>query len=248
MVAEQMGNAVADDLASDPVARRAPLVRSDPMMYSDPPSRRDSQIRRAPNAAGLYDVLDLILDKGIVIDAFVRVSLVGIELVTIDLRVVIASVDTYLRYAEGAERLQLNDRSESKSVPDMVGGKMKADTVKQGAKSLTQAIGGGGGDDDDEGDDEQQASQGRGVMPALAGGMRKMLTKGVGRIVGRIAGDDRHEGDDDDQGQEQPQRQQQQRQQQQQQNKGEGGGGGDGRHAPSRNKPQPRRAKPRARR
>ena len=52
-------------------------------------------------------MLDLILDKGIVIDAFVRVSLVGIELVTIDARVVIASVDTYLRYAEGAERLQL---------------------------------------------------------------------------------------------------------------------------------------------
>ena len=63
-------------------------------------------IRRAPSGGtGLYDVLDLILDKGIVIDAFVRVSLVGIELLTVDARVVIASVDTYLRYAEGAERL-----------------------------------------------------------------------------------------------------------------------------------------------
>src|SRR2546423_7987045 len=65
-------------------------------------TRRDPQIRRAPTGGtGLYDVLDLILDKGIVIDAFVRVSLVGIELLTVDARVVIASVDTYLRYAEG---------------------------------------------------------------------------------------------------------------------------------------------------
>src|SRR5438270_6119505 len=83
-------------------------------------ARRDPQIRRAPNSANLYDVLDLILDKGIVIDAFVRVSLVGIELVTIDARVVIASVDTYLRYAEGAERLQLYNRSDAKQLPEFL--------------------------------------------------------------------------------------------------------------------------------
>ena len=242
MVAEQMGNAVADDLASDPVARRAPLVRSDPMMYSDPPSRRDSQIRRAPNAAGLYDVLDLILDKGIVIDAFVRVSLVGIELVTIDLRVVIASVDTYLRYAEGVERLQITERSGSKSVPDIMGNKMKADTVKQGAQKIGQAISGNGSGDDE--DDDAQGSTGKGVMPALAGGVRKMLTKGVGRIVGRIAGDDRYE--DDDQGQEQQQDdgEQEKQQAQQRQQKGEGGGGGRNRAG----KPQPGGAKARSRR
>src|SRR4051794_41945492 len=97
------------------------------------PAGRDPQVRRAPNSAGLYDVLDLILDKGIVIDAFVRVSLVGIELLTVDLRVVIASVDTYLRYAEGAERLQLYNRAGSKRLPDMVSGGMKGHALKKGA-------------------------------------------------------------------------------------------------------------------
>src|SRR5437660_6880957 len=98
--------------------------------------RRDPQIRRAPNASGLYDVLDLILDKGIVIDAFVRVSLVGIELLTIDLRVVIASVDTYLRYAEGVERLQVYNRSGAKRLPDMVGTGMKTSAIKKGAETV----------------------------------------------------------------------------------------------------------------
>ncbi len=50
--------------------------------------------------SGLYDVLELVLDRGLVIDAFVRVSLVGIEILKIDVRVVVASVDTYLRFAE----------------------------------------------------------------------------------------------------------------------------------------------------
>src|SRR5678816_857157 len=122
MVAQ--GHAVADELGTDPLVRREPYVMQDPTMR-DLPSRRDSQIRRAPSAAGLYDVLDLILDKGIVIDAFVRVSLVGIELLTVDLRVVIASVDTYLRYAEGAQRLQLYARSEGKKLPDVVQGGMQ---------------------------------------------------------------------------------------------------------------------------
>jgi hypothetical protein len=255
MVAEQQqGHSVADELATDPVARRAPLVRGTPMMNTA--MRSDPHVRRPPSSAGLYDVLDLILDKGIVIDAFVRVSLVGIELLTIDLRVVIASVDTYLRYAEGAERLQLNERSESRSVPDMVGGKMKADTVKEGSKSLKEAITGDGSEDDDDDGDKGSSSKSRGLMPALTGGMRKMLTKGVGRIVGRIADDDRYEDKEEaDRGQERQERRPQQ------QNKGEedrgGGGGGDRqdrggggqrhRHQ-SRNKPQPRRSKPRARR
>jgi hypothetical protein len=55
----------------------------------------------------LADVLDLILDKGLVIDAYVRVSVIGIELITIDARIVIASVDTYLRFAEAVNRLDL---------------------------------------------------------------------------------------------------------------------------------------------
>src|SRR5688500_18431139 len=58
-------------------------------------------------SSGLYDVLELILDRGLVIDAFVRVSLVGIEIVKIDVRIVVASVDTYLRFAEACNRLDL---------------------------------------------------------------------------------------------------------------------------------------------
>ena len=64
-------------------------------------------ITRAPRSSGLADVLEILLDRGLVIDAYVRVSLVGIELLTIDLRVVIASVDTYLRFAEAVNRLDL---------------------------------------------------------------------------------------------------------------------------------------------
>ena len=60
-----------------------------------------------PAPSGLADVIELILDKGIVVDAYVRVSLVGIELLTIDARVAIASVDTYLRFAEATNRLDL---------------------------------------------------------------------------------------------------------------------------------------------
>jgi hypothetical protein len=58
-------------------------------------------------SSGLYDVLELILDRGLVIDAFVRVSLVGIEILKVDIRIVVASVDTYLRFAEACNRLDL---------------------------------------------------------------------------------------------------------------------------------------------
>ena len=57
-------------------------------------------VERAPGGTSLIDVLDRVLDKGIVIDAWVRVSLVGIDLITVEARIVIASIDTYLKYAE----------------------------------------------------------------------------------------------------------------------------------------------------
>ena len=60
-----------------------------------------------PRPSGLADVIEVILDKGLVIDAYVRVSLIGIEILTIDARIVIASVDTYLRFAEAVGRLNL---------------------------------------------------------------------------------------------------------------------------------------------
>ncbi|MEU9054332.1 MULTISPECIES: gas vesicle structural protein GvpA [unclassified Streptomyces] len=73
-------------------------------------------------SSGLYDVLELILDRGLVIDAFIRVSLVGIEILKIDVRVVVASVDTYLRFAEACNRLDLEaGPRKSPGLPDLVG-------------------------------------------------------------------------------------------------------------------------------
>src|SRR3954462_3307504 len=66
-------------------------------------------LQRAPSPSGLAEVLDVILDKGLVIDAYVLVSVIGIEVLTIDARIVIASVDTYLRFAEAVNRLDLSE-------------------------------------------------------------------------------------------------------------------------------------------
>src|SRR5580765_2963225 len=74
-----------------------------------------------PNSGGtggLAEVIDIILDKGIVIDAYVRVSLIGIEILTIDARIVIASVDTYLRFAEAVNRLDLM-QTEPQLLPEL---------------------------------------------------------------------------------------------------------------------------------
>jgi hypothetical protein len=64
-------------------------------------------------------VLDILLDKGLVIDIFLRVSLVGIELLTVDARIVIASVDTYLRFAEAVNRLDIGESS-SEGLPQLI--------------------------------------------------------------------------------------------------------------------------------
>src|SRR6266550_1394501 len=78
-------------------------------------------ISRAPNPSGLADVVDLILDKGLVIDVYVRVSLVGIELLTIDARIVVASIDTYLRFAEAVNRLNISESDPKAGLPEIVG-------------------------------------------------------------------------------------------------------------------------------
>ena len=122
-------------------------------------------ITRAPRSSGLADVLEILLDRGLVIDAYVRVSLVGIELLTVDLRVVIASVDTYLRFAEAVNRLDLRQVDDSRSVPDLFekGGEELAETKTKGAveggmDAIKEKIGlGGGGDDDDEDDDKERS-------------------------------------------------------------------------------------------
>ena len=77
--------------------------------------------------SGLADVLEVLLDKGLVIDAFVRVSLVGIELLTVDARIVVASVDTYLRFAEAVNRLDLQQASDARNLGDLVGGGDRGD-------------------------------------------------------------------------------------------------------------------------
>ena len=75
-------------------------------------------LQRAPSPSGLVDVVDLILDKGLVIDAYVRISVIGIEVITIDARIVIASVDTYLRFAEAVNRLDLTE-TELAGLPEL---------------------------------------------------------------------------------------------------------------------------------
>ena len=92
-------------------------------------------LQRAPSPSGLADVLDVILDKGLVIDAFARVSVIGIEVLTIDARIVIASVDTYLRFAEAVNRLDLKE-TEAAGIEELRGGgsEQKTKGVLEGAK------------------------------------------------------------------------------------------------------------------
>src|SRR4051812_25155137 len=120
-------------------------------------------LQRAPSPSGLADVLDVILDKGIVIDAFVRVSVVGIEILTIDARIVIASVDTYLRFAEAVNRLDLAATG-GKTLEDLQegGAKRKTKGALEGAKEgagdmsekLKERVGVGRGDDDEDEEDD----------------------------------------------------------------------------------------------
>lgn len=115
-------------------------------------------------AAGtLYDVLELILDRGMVIDIFVRVSLVGIEILKIDARIVVASVDTYLRFAEACNRLDLENDSASRTVPELFGGGMTKSVGKAGAKKAAHSVGdkvkkavGVGGDDEEDEDELEE--------------------------------------------------------------------------------------------
>src|SRR3712207_3783398 len=117
-----------------------------------------------PSPSGLADVLDLILDKGLVIDLYVRVSLVGIELLTVDARIVVASVDTYLRFAEAVGRLSLDDASDSKGLPDLMdevtsgAAKSKTRGALEGAKDKFDDMFGG---DDEEGEEQENGNRRR---------------------------------------------------------------------------------------
>ncbi|WP_055598702.1 gas vesicle structural protein GvpA [Streptomyces aureus] len=92
-------------------------------------------------SGNLYDVLELILDRGLVIDAFVRVSLVGIEILKIDVRVVVASVDTYLRFAEACNRLDLESgRKAPTQLTDIVGEMTENGAKGKSKGALTGAV------------------------------------------------------------------------------------------------------------
>jgi gas vesicle structural protein len=114
------------------------------------------------SSSGLAEVLDVLLDKGLVIDIFLRVSLVGIELLTVDARIVIASVDTYLRFAEAVNRLDIGS-SEGEGLPQLIedmtqdGASSKTKGILEGAK---ESLFGSSGDDEDEDEGDNGSSSG----------------------------------------------------------------------------------------
>src|SRR4051794_38138200 len=115
-----------------------------------------------PRPSGLADVIDVILDKGLVIDAYVRVALIGIEILTIDARIVIASVDTYLRFAEAVNRLDIAQANQEPGLPELM-----EEVTSGGASSKTKGVIEGvkekltGSDDEDEEDKDKGKSQSR---------------------------------------------------------------------------------------
>lgn len=117
-----------------------------------------------PSSAGLVDVVDLILDKGLVIDIYLRVSLVGIELLTIDARIVVASVDTYLRFAEAVNRLDLT-KDQSEGLPELVqdmqqgGAEHKTRGAIEGVKDKVSDLFGSGDEDEDEDENENEEAE-----------------------------------------------------------------------------------------
>ncbi|MFD5125131.1 gas vesicle structural protein GvpA [Streptomyces sp. NPDC058385] len=120
------------------------------------------------SSGSLYDVLELILDRGLVIDVFVRVSLVGIEILKIDARIVVASVDTYLRFAEACNRLDLESgRKAPSQLTDIVGDSMESGAKGKSKGALSGAVeaitdsvkGVTDGSSDEEEEDEGEAEE-----------------------------------------------------------------------------------------
>jgi gas vesicle structural protein len=127
-------------------------------------TRRQRGYLDRPTPSGLAEVVDLILDKGLVIDVYVRVALVGIELLTIDARIVVASVDTYLRFAEAVNRLDLTENG-PKGLPDLLGSiteggaRRKTRGALAGVRETAQEV---LGRDDSEGDGSDRRARRRG--------------------------------------------------------------------------------------
>jgi hypothetical protein len=131
-----------------------------------------ASVNRAPRPSSLADVLDVVLDKGIVIDAYVRVAVVGIELLTIDARIVIASVDTYLRFAEAVNRLDIQPQDQVAGLPGLMneltegGARSKTRGALTGAKEKAQdvmsSLTGRGKEDEEEEDGAEEDQRGDG--------------------------------------------------------------------------------------
>jgi hypothetical protein len=108
----------------------------------------------------LADVIDVILDKGLVIDAYVRVSLIGIEILTIDARIVVASVDTYLRFAEAVGRLDIAQDDQAAGLPDLM-----ESITSGGAESKTKGADG----DEKDGSSRRRSSSRSGSSRSRSG-------------------------------------------------------------------------------
>ena len=148
------------------------------------PSMSNRYLER-PAPSSLADVIDTILDKGLVIDIYVRVSLVGIELLTIDARIVIASVDTYLRFAEAVNRLDLTENG-PEGLPELMedithgAAKQKTDGALEAVKEKVTEVFSGDDEDEDEdyGDEERVPSR----SPAIGTGKEK-CPKPTSRVI-----------------------------------------------------------------
>jgi len=139
-----------------------------------------SYLSRSPNPSGLADVLNIILDKGLVIDAYVRVSLVGIELLTIDARIVIASVDTYLRFAEAVNRLDLTATGQQQTLPGLIedlqetSANKRTKGVLEGAK---ESIFGSSDDEDEDDGGRKTRARSRSSSGSRSGGSSRSSSK-----------------------------------------------------------------------
>jgi hypothetical protein len=125
---QEQGDPVADGAGAEKLRVRILRAGNERAVAIATQGTASNYLQRAPSPSSLSDVVDLILDKGLVIDAYVRVSVIGIELVTIDARIVIASIDSYLRFAEAVNRLDLT-QTEAAGLKELrEGGKHDSDT------------------------------------------------------------------------------------------------------------------------
>lgn len=144
-----------------------------------------------PRPSGLADVIEVILDKGLVIDAYVRVSLIGIEILTIDARIVIASVDTYLRFAEAVGRLNIAQDDQSEGLPQLIesmtsGG---AESKTKGAiEGVKDKLTGDDDDDDSDGGSGSSSRRSRSRSASSSSGSRSRSSSGSGSSGSRSSG------------------------------------------------------------